>query len=267
MSHPFITESEDGDLLYIKTPYNSSFVDDLKGLIDKDDRKWDREEKRWEIDLAYEEEVEKLVRNYWGTGARRSASTATSHGGASPTGRQKSPPPHGAPTPPRRSAAPTRERTSTTSDPIESVDDYVTRIAQEDVGHVIKELTAKVGALTYELDEARRVASSAQREAEKDNAATRRAERQIADLTFKLTMAEAKAKASTPSPSPRVDEFLRNGGSNAAAYRTLHLAPDAPPTLVEAARRTLMKTTHPDVGGDPDKARAVNQAADRILGK
>lgn len=45
-------------------------------------------------------------------------------------------------------------------------------------------------------------------------------------------------------------------------YRTLQLQPDASPTLIKAAYRTLMQTLrhHPDLGGDHATASAINQA-------
>ncbi len=49
-----------------------------------------------------------------------------------------------------------------------------------------------------------------------------------------------------------------------AAYRTLHLADDAPLAICEAAYRTLAKATHPDAGGTHDQAVAVNAAIEVI---
>lgn len=51
-----------------------------------------------------------------------------------------------------------------------------------------------------------------------------------------------------------------------AAFTTLHLLPDAPVELVQAARRTLARTAHPDVGGDSPAMRKINTAADRAEG-
>lgn len=49
------------------------------------------------------------------------------------------------------------------------------------------------------------------------------------------------------------------------AYQTLHLLPSAPPEVVAAAHRVLIKLHHPDVaGGDHDTAVAINQAMEAI---
>jgi hypothetical protein len=44
------------------------------------------------------------------------------------------------------------------------------------------------------------------------------------------------------------------------AYRTLHLLPTAPPEVVQAAHRVLVKLTHPDAGGTHEAAVAINRA-------
>ncbi len=44
------------------------------------------------------------------------------------------------------------------------------------------------------------------------------------------------------------------------AYATLHLLPTAPPEVVQAAHRALVKLHHPDAGGDHAHAVAINQA-------
>jgi len=44
------------------------------------------------------------------------------------------------------------------------------------------------------------------------------------------------------------------------AFATLHLLPTAPPEVVQAAHRALVKLHHPDHGGDHDRAVAVNTA-------
>jgi hypothetical protein len=46
------------------------------------------------------------------------------------------------------------------------------------------------------------------------------------------------------------------------AFTALHLLPTAPPELVTAARRTLARTLHPDVGGDLRAMVTVNSSAD-----
>jgi hypothetical protein len=50
-----------------------------------------------------------------------------------------------------------------------------------------------------------------------------------------------------------------------AAFATLHLLPTAPPELVQAAHRTLVKIHHPDVaGGDGQTMVRINLALERI---
>jgi hypothetical protein len=50
-----------------------------------------------------------------------------------------------------------------------------------------------------------------------------------------------------------------------AAFATLHLLPSAPPELVQAAHRTLVKIHHPDVaGGDGHRMVQINLALERI---
>lgn len=46
----------------------------------------------------------------------------------------------------------------------------------------------------------------------------------------------------------------------AAAYRTLHLLPSAPPELVKAAYRVACKLHHPDAGGTTGEMQRVNEA-------
>jgi hypothetical protein len=49
-------------------------------------------------------------------------------------------------------------------------------------------------------------------------------------------------------------------------YRAVHLLPSAPPELVQAARRALVKLHHPDAGGDVRTMQDVNAAFDIIQG-
>ncbi len=44
------------------------------------------------------------------------------------------------------------------------------------------------------------------------------------------------------------------------AYRTLHLADDAPLSVVEAAYQALAKQAHPDAGGGHEAQKAINSA-------
>lgn len=47
-------------------------------------------------------------------------------------------------------------------------------------------------------------------------------------------------------------------------WAILHLANDAPPELVEAAYRALVKLHHPDRGGNADRMKAINAAMDQL---
>jgi curved DNA-binding protein CbpA len=44
----------------------------------------------------------------------------------------------------------------------------------------------------------------------------------------------------------------------------LHLLPSAPPELIEGAYKILARLSHPDVGGDPEAMRALNEARDAL---
>src|SRR5207245_9401101 len=48
------------------------------------------------------------------------------------------------------------------------------------------------------------------------------------------------------------------------AYAELHLLPTAPPELVQAAQRIMVKLSHPDAGGSHEAAVAVNLAVELI---
>ena len=47
-------------------------------------------------------------------------------------------------------------------------------------------------------------------------------------------------------------------------FAVLHLLPTAPPELVDAAYRCLAKRHHPDVNGDPEAMRVLNEARDAL---
>ncbi len=49
--------------------------------------------------------------------------------------------------------------------------------------------------------------------------------------------------------------------------RVLYLLPDAPPEVVRAVHRTLVKLHHPDVGGDLITMQRINDAADQLQRK
>jgi hypothetical protein len=53
--------------------------------------------------------------------------------------------------------------------------------------------------------------------------------------------------------------------SPARPFAVLHLLPSAPPELIDAAYRTLAQLHHPDVGGDPEAMRALNDARDALI--
>lgn len=56
--------------IYIITPFNEEFVKELKNLIPLENRLWNREEKRWEIesDADFETVIDKLASKYYVTG-------------------------------------------------------------------------------------------------------------------------------------------------------------------------------------------------------
>jgi len=54
------------------------------------------------------------------------------------------------------------------------------------------------------------------------------------------------------------------GASVVQAFATLHLLPSAPPEVVQAAHRALVKTNHPDVGGSHAVMVSLNKAVDAI---
>lgn len=47
-------------------------------------------------------------------------------------------------------------------------------------------------------------------------------------------------------------------------YRVLGVNPDAPDFLVKAAFRSHARRTHPDVGGNPEEFKKINEAYERI---
>jgi hypothetical protein len=48
-------------------------------------------------------------------------------------------------------------------------------------------------------------------------------------------------------------------------YTCLHVTPDAPPEVIEAAYRALAKTHHPDVGGSDSAMKRLNWAREMIV--
>ena len=57
-----------------------------------------------------------------------------------------------------------------------------------------------------------------------------------------------------PAPQP----------STARPFAVLHLLPSAPPELIEGAYKILARLHHPDVGGDPEAMRALNDGHDAL---
>lgn len=51
--------------IWARTPYNPGFVTDLKEVIPKDYRYWDKDERVWVINYSYEEEILDLCSNYF----------------------------------------------------------------------------------------------------------------------------------------------------------------------------------------------------------
>jgi hypothetical protein len=49
-------------------------------------------------------------------------------------------------------------------------------------------------------------------------------------------------------------------------YKTLHLLPSAPPEVISAAHKALVRLHHPDAGGDTLTMQKINAAADDLRG-
>lgn len=56
-------------------------------------------------------------------------------------------------------------------------------------------------------------------------------------------------------------------GREAAARDLLGVPPGADARAIRAAHRRLMAAAHPDVGGSPERAGALNAARDLLLGR
>src|SRR5262249_22763061 len=70
------------------------------------------------------------------------------------------------------------------------------------------------------------------------------------------------AKRLGATPEWRNERRVPSGHEN--AFVTLHLLPTAPPELVKAAHRELVKLHHPDRGGDLETMQKVNAAYDLL---
>jgi hypothetical protein len=51
--------------IYLYTPYDALFVQELKDLVPHDLRVWERDDKRWYVFESYAEQAVKLARRYW----------------------------------------------------------------------------------------------------------------------------------------------------------------------------------------------------------
>lgn len=288
MPHRYITYNDEEDLV-IKCPYNAQFVSLLKDLVDKDSRKWDAYDKTWTVDAAYEEQIIKLLVKHYPSrpsDEKRYTTSRTAYYELFPQ-RSRNPNP---------TAEQIRRRQQATPDPDpakrvdkirvidpntgEIIEKKVTKPSRAEMEETIRDLTGQVSTSKYELENARRNLRAAEERATRAGAGRATLERTIAELRFKLTMAEASNRSAgetPPNSDPNRpygwDSYNFSGAGpgtsfNAEHYKTLHLDPSAPPSLVEATRRSLASLYHPDrPGGDEAKMKAVNKAADAILGK
>ncbi len=84
-------------------------------------------------------------------------------------------------------------------------------------------------------------------------------------------LARWRERAASETASAATADWLRRARAALmpptvfAAYVTLGLAPGAPEEAVVAARRTLARRAHPDVGGRHASMVAINLAADTVL--
>lgn len=239
MSHRFIAHDENGDLK-VHTPFNADFIADLKNLVDKDSRRWvpagSAHNRRgyWWVDGAYESQIEELLRDYFG------AKTAKARGSR------------------------VREKEQPTEVVNVGEEDVVLALASaRDPVQTIRDLTSRLGALTYELEMERAEGTRLRVENARINREIHRHDREINELKYKLMLAEARGGSANEMPH-RGGRPLRNQSS---PYAVLHLADDAPPEVVAAAYKTLIFKHHPDRGGDPEIAKRLNNARDEILGE
>jgi hypothetical protein len=73
-----------------------------------------------------------------------------------------------------------------------------------------------------------------------------------------------RTRSDTRSSYERFGKGQAGTSAIEAAFATLHLLPTAPPELVQAAHRTLVKVHHPDVGGDTQVMTRINLAVQKI---
>src|SRR5262249_15791626 len=66
-------------------------------------------------------------------------------------------------------------------------------------------------------------------------------------------------------PYPAPPQTPRALPARDAALVTLHLLPSGPPELIRAAHKALAFIHHPDRGGDLERMKSINNAADILL--
>lgn len=66
---------------------------------------------------------------------------------------------------------------------------------------------------------------------------------------------------------PELRTFLAPGENNTNPYAILHLLPSAPDAIVKAVWRELVKTLHPDQGGDNALFLQAKTAYEKIMSK
>jgi len=76
-------------------------------------------------------------------------------------------------------------------------------------------------------------------------------------ITWPLAEADAQQERQDVPRRPQASPLVE-------AYATLYLLPTAPPEVVQAAQRALVKIHHPDAGGTHEAAVALNTAVDLI---
>lgn len=269
----------DGDLL-VTTPFNKRFVEALKEAVDQDSRHWTPDQKVWWVDSAYESEILTLIKKHFGVNMKDKIT-------------------------PTKTAEPKPDDNFTsfrtgfsgyTDDDKDGTIHWTKAYADIPLPNgaswwengpearpatdSIEDLTERISVLTYQLkcekervEGKDRIIQATRDQVARANATVANLQRANNELQFKATMAQAQA--ATQAGLNRVNGF-RFGQANAspkeiklaAAYEELHLAPGAPPEIVEAAWKAMMKTFHPDrSGGDAEKTKRANAAHDTIVHK
>lgn len=274
MTHIYMKHDEDGDLI-LKTPYVAEFVEALKDLVDQDSRQWSAGGKFWRVDGAYEAQVEQLLNEYFNfAGQSQTSRTPSRRGRLQPSWASPTPDP---------TADEIRKRQRTQTPPgakPRTVDRNTGEIIEKklpgrpEMQETIRSLTARISALKYENEHLEERHTADQTQLRRSVGQIHQLERQVAELTFKLNVAEASTRHAPNNRfwAPNRDGswgFNPMGGLGPTpledAYRTLHLDPSATPEVVEAAWKALIRAHHPDLGGDVRRAQEINAAHDRIL--